>query len=295
MNNIRILVVVNPVAGKGKALFVKQQISDALHHRFETDFLIWEDASLNLTTLVVDQLNAQMYSYVVVVGGDGTVNQVARALINRKEVLLIIPVGSGNGLARHLHIPMNPQKAMELLTDGKATAIDALKLPNGYSFCTTGVGYDAHVAHLFANAGKRGFVTYVRMVLQSFFSYKPQQYILKSETLDLNLKAFFITVANANQWGNNVKVAPNAIIDDGYLNVVVLKPFKWYQLPGLAVRLLTGRFDKSMCVTSFICKQIELQASQEKVEGHFDGEPVLFTSPLVFECIPKCINVLVPQ
>lgn len=295
MNNIRILVVVNPVAGKGRALLVKQQIASALQHRYEQDFLIWSNPSLDLTTLVIEQINARAYTYVVVIGGDGTVNQVARALINRSETLVIMPVGSGNGLARHLNIPMNTQKALELLTDGETTTIDAIKLSNGYAFCTTGVGYDAHVAHLFANAGKRGLLTYVKMVLRSFFSYEPQHYVLKTETKELNLRAFFITIANANQWGNNVKVAPNALIDDGYLNVVVLKPFKWYHLPGLAFRLLTGKFNKAKSVTNFSCKHIEIQASQDKVEGHFDGEPVIFSSPMVFECIPKCVNVLLPS
>lgn len=201
MNKIRILVVVNPVAGKGKALAVKQLIYNALQDRFALDFLIWKDASLELSTLVAEQLNARTYTYVVVVGGDGTVNQVSRALINRAEILVIIPVGSGNGLARHLNIPMNPKKAMELLNYGKFISIDAIKLPNGYSFCTTGVGFDAHVAHLFANAGKRGLFTYVRMVLRSFFLYEPQQYMLKSIMPDLNLRAFFYYSSQCKSMG----------------------------------------------------------------------------------------------
>ncbi len=294
MSRIRILVVVNPVAGKGKAMVVKQQIYHALQDRFELDYLIWEDATLNVTRLVVEQLNARKYMYVLVVGGDGTVNQVSKALINRSETLVIIPVGSGNGLARHLNIPMKTQKAIELLNYGKPISIDVIKLPDGYSFCTTGIGYDAHVAHLFARAGKRGWFSYVRMVLRSFLTYEPQQYILTSDTFSLNLKAFFITIANANQWGNNVKVAPNAVIDDGFLNIVVLKPFKWFHLPDLVFKLLLGNFFKSKCVTNFICKRIEIQASQKQVEGHFDGEPVMFSSSVVFECIPKTVNVLVP-
>ncbi len=292
---MEILVVVNPKAGTKRKKALKQKIVDYLTTLCKVEVVYWESANEDITAKILNKLKYGEYSYVVSIGGDGTVNRVARALIGRKEALLIIPMGSGNGLARHLKIPMNPLKAAQLLVKGKTVAIDAVRLHDDYYFCTAGVGFDAHVAHLFANAGKRGLSTYVRMVLRSFFAYKPQSYTIVHRDQKTQLQAFFITIANANQWGNNVKVAPQANISDGKLEFIALLPFKWYHLPGLVYKLFCGKFHLSSGVFSAQSESFVLISNEAMQKGHYDGEPVMFPSEIVFESMHQSLHVVVPE
>ncbi|MCX7862135.1 MAG: diacylglycerol kinase family protein [Bacteroidales bacterium] len=292
----RILFVINPIAGKGKYSETLSLIQTQLSNKYEVDILEWSDASMKLTQQIVNQLQLKPYHYLLVAGGDGTVNQSAQALINRNEVMAILPIGSGNGLARHLKIPMNIAKALHVLDEGKVVEIDAICWDGGIAFCSSGIGYDAHVAHLFAHAGKRGLFTYVKMVLRSFFEYKSKQYSINCNGNTKVVNAFFITIANANQWGNNVRVAPKASVTDGLLNVIVLLTFKWYQIPALCVRLFTSTFHRSKNVIELKTEKCSISSHGiEEIEGHYDGEPTIFRLPMNFSCIPKCVKVLVPQ
>ncbi len=288
------LVVINPKAGTKQKKNLENLILNSIKSKYTVEFLYWELAEENIIEKIIKQINYKLYDIVIACGGDGTINRVGQALINRKEKLAIIPLGSGNGLARHLQISMNIKKALKLVIKGKVAEIDAVRINNNYYFCTSGVGYDANVAHLFANAGKRGIFTYIRMVLVSFFSYKPERYIIKCNENEFIIEAFFITVANANQWGNNVVVAPLADISDGLLDIVVLKSFKWYNIPSMFYRLMTKSFHLSKKVLYNKCTAVFIKKEAVEIKGHFDGEPVVFQAEIAYNVENKVLKVLVP-
>ena len=192
MDRTKILVVINPKAGTKKKTKIEQQLTEVLSPYANLDFLYWESAEEDITQKIRCRLSKEVFEGVVVVGGDGTVNRAARALIGRKEFLLIVPVGSGNGLARHLHIPLNIKKSLKLFIEGKTIAIDVVKVDNEYYFCTAGVGFDAHVAHLFANAGKRGLMTYVKIILKTFFRTKSKIFKLSLTNKSYRYQPFLL-------------------------------------------------------------------------------------------------------
>ena len=289
----RVLAVVNPIAGKKKKIKPEDLFSKVIADKVEVEWLYWSSPTMDIGSEVLALLKQSHFDIVVVFGGDGTVNRVAQALVFRPEALCIIPMGSGNGLARHLNISMNYEKALQLLLNGQIRTIDAAKMNDTVYFCTAGIGFDAWIAYRFAHAGTRGLMTYVKMVVHEFFRYKSKWYELKFNNGQMAVKAFFITIANANQWGNNVKVAPQAQIDDGKLDVIILKPFKWVELPLLLIDLFFKRFHRSYRVKTINVHSIQINTHDMHNYVHYDGEPLSIGQNLIFESLPKALNVVV--
>ena len=228
------------------------------------------------------------------VGGDGTVNEIAKALINTDAIMAIIPVGSGNGLARHLRIPLQPRKALELINKQKYQAIDCGLINNMPFFCTCGVGFDALIGEKFAQCKGRGLFNYVKTTITEYFNYKPEIYqITIDNEQNLNIPAFLITFANASQYGNNAYIAPNADICDGKLDMCILSPFKLYQAPGIGIQLFAKNINKSSLMQIERASNISLERASEGVV-HFDGEPCRMGKKLEISLIDKCLNVIVP-
>ncbi|SFP74693.1 lipid kinase, YegS/Rv2252/BmrU family [Pseudarcicella hirudinis] len=215
---------------------------------------------------------AEKVDKVIAVGGDGTVNEIARELIDSETALGIIPIGSGNGLARHLKIPMKVEKAIQLAVSGKTVKIDACFLNEIPFFCTAGVGFDANVANEFAKQKSRGLKTYAKMSLKYFRTYKPQTYLLEYKGHEMSKTAFTITFANAAQYGNNAMISPDSKIDDGLIDLVVLKPFPFGAAPIIGVRLFKGTLPNSRYVETEKGTSFRLK-SEEPLLVHFDGEP----------------------
>lgn len=291
----RILAVVNPIAGKKRKINPEQIVREVLQDSVFVEWLYWSSVEINIGLEVISRLNSGNFDIVMVFGGDGTVNQIGSAMLHRQEALLIIPLGSGNGLARHLKIPMNPKKALMLASSGTIKKIDAAKINNKFYFCSAGVGFDALVAYKFAYAGTRGLKTYIKIVFNEYFSYKPQKYIISTPYEQIKTNAFFISVANANQWGNNVKVAPQANIDDGQLEVTILKPFLWIELPLILLSLFFNRFNRSYKVKAIRSPKVEIYSTKLQNYAHYDGEPLLLGQNISFYCIPKALNVVIKK
>lgn len=288
----RILFVVNPKAGIKSKRDVLEYIKTNVKHDIAYDVLMWSAIDMDITAEVKMKLLDGKYDLVVAIGGDGTINRVAQALIGSDAVLGIIPLGSGNGFARHLKVPLKFEKAFDLIfKHGRVVAIDVGMVNKQNFFCTMGVGFDAHIGKLFATAGKRGLWTYIRLVIKEFIRYKAKDYVLEFNGQQERVKAFFITCANANQWGGDVLVAPQALINDGLLDLVVFKPFKWYQVAGAALKLLTKRLHKSRCVNIYRTNALNIRCcSAEPI--HYDGEPGNDESVLSINLIPGSLKVL---
>ena len=229
---------------------------------------------------------------VVAVGGDGTVNEVARAIVHSGTALGIIPCGSGNGLARHLLLPMNVKKAIEVLNECEIRALD-YGIINGHPFfCTCGMGFDAFVSQKFAEAGKRGPITYVENVLREGLKYQPETYILQDENGTIKYKAFLISCANASQYGNNAYIAPQASMSDGLMDVIIMEPFDVFEAPQISIDMFNKTLDKSSKIKTFKCRKLHIHRSKPGAI-HYDGDPAMTGEDIDVELVPNGINIVV--
>ena len=234
------------------------------------------------------------FDAVVAVGGDGTVNEVARGLKDTKTALGILPMGSGNGFARHLNIPIRPQKALEMINHSEPINVD-YGLANGRLFVSTcGTGFDAVVADNFAGSNKRGFMTYLQNTLKVAFSYQPQTYHIVGDGLDVTHKAFLITFANANQWGYEAMIAPKASVQDGKMDIMLMSSHAILGSASLALRLFTGSIDNSYFMDTIRAKEITLER-EEVAPFHIDGDPVEMDKDIHIKIVADGLKVLVEK
>ena len=233
----KILFIANPLSGgKDKKTILKDIDAAIDRQRFAPSFVYTERPGH--ATLLAREADADI---VVAVGGDGTVSEVAQGLVGTDKVLGIIPCGSGDGLAFHLGLSRNPLKALRTIQDGITETMDYGKVDGRPFFCTSGVGLDAEVAWEFASAGKRGLWTYISLAWKIWQHFKPETYTIDVDGRTLSVPAVFVTVGNANQWGNQARITSLASVRDGLLDVTVVAPFHTCEIPVLATKLLDGR------------------------------------------------------
>ena len=245
---------------------------------------------------------------VIAVGGDGTVHEVAKRLIGTQLALGIIPTGSGNGFAHHHHIPTNARAAVRMLADAKPVVIDTAEV-NGEPFIgVMGIGYAALIAHRFAELPQRGFRSYVRAALSAFLNYQPEEYEISADSGALagtrKRRAFLIEIANTAHWGNNFRIAPEASVLDGLLDVVIVDPVPFFEGPLFSMRLRFGTVHRSRRVTTHRATEVVIRvtpaispASAGRIAGatqvHLDGEPLTMPAELRIRIRPKSLTVLV--
>lgn len=289
----KILFLINPISGtkyKGRLPGIIEELTD--QDIFDVEVLITKYKGE--ATDVVRQKLLDKYQYFVAVGGDGTVNEVAKALINTPAIMGILPVGSGNGLARHLKIPLQVRRALQTINKLKYQVIDYGLINNTPFFCTCGVGFDALVGEKFAQNKGRGLSNYLKTSLLEYFNYKSEMYQLTIDNKPkINCQAFLITFANASQYGNNAFIAPSADICDGKLDICILSPFQLYKAPEIGIRLFSRNIDRSSLMYNEKVSKILLERASEGVI-HFDGEPCYMGKNLEISLINKGLNVIVP-
>lgn len=289
----KILFLINPISGTRKKDNIPDEILKLIDNtKYEVEIHITRfrgDA-----TEIVPIKMAEGYNRFVAVGGDGTVNEVAKSLVDSEGILGIIPIGSGNGLARHLRIPLNLTKAMKLINEGKVDSIDYGRMNNEPFFCTCGVGFDAHIGNEFAKNKGRGFLTYIKVTIADFFKYKPKKYKIKiDKELKIKSRAFLITVANASQYGNNAYIAPTADIQDGKLDICILSPFRLHRAPGLGIRIFAKKVNKSSLMNTIQATEVVLKRNKAGVV-HFDGEPSEMGKKIKIKIVPRGLKVILP-
>ena len=229
---------------------------------------------------------------VVAIGGDGTVNEVARAIVHSSTALGIIPCGSGYGLARHLLLPLNVRKAIEVINRCEIRQLDYGIINDYPFFCTCGMGFDAFVSMKFAEAGKRGPITYVENVLREGLKYKPETYTIEDESGTLQYKAFLISCANASQYGNNAYIAPQASMSDGLMDVIIMEPFDVFEAPQISIEMFSKTLDKNSKIKTFRTRHLHIRRDKPGVI-HYDGDPVMTGADIDVELKPKGINIIV--
>ena len=286
----RITFIVNPVSGgkdKKDVLAAIGRYLDLSRYTYE----VLQTVGAGDATVWARETHSDI---VVAVGGDGTVSEVALGLLGTEKALGIIPCGSGDGLALHLGISRNPAKAVQTLNAACITRIDAGRMEGRPFFCTAGVGLDADVAWEFAHSSKRGLGTYISKAWEDWKHFTPERYVVETDTETWAGPAVFVTVGNANQWGNEARIVPKASLRDGLLDVTVVQPFSTLEIPDLAARLMTGKADTSHHVRSFRSAHVRIHRDHPG-PAHYDGDPVEAGVDLHMEIMPGALNVVVPQ
>jgi diacylglycerol kinase (ATP) len=230
---------------------------------------------------------------VCAVGGDGTVNEVARGLVHSDTALAILPRGSGNGLARHLNIPMNLAHAIGIINGLRRSQIDSCQINQHPFFCTAGIGFDAHVSSVFAASARRGLRTYVQLVVQEFMKFKPLPVSLQLENQQLEAECFVVAFANASQYGNNAYIAPMADIRDGLVDVCLVRNLNFQKAIALGYGMITKRIASSPDAQYFKTKTITIQ-SQEPFKYHADGEYIGEANAFTVSISALSLHVIVP-
>lgn len=285
----KILFIINPISGSGKKKSVEKAIKKYLNKDLYNYEIVYTKAAKH--AIEISENAANKYEIVVAVGGDGTINEVSKGLINSNTAMAIIPKGSGNGLARFLKIPINIKKAIQLLNNCKIITIDSAKINNATFANICGVGFDAHVANRFDSYGKRGLLSYIKITIKEFFTYKERHYWLEIDGKTYEKKAFLISCANSTQFGNNAHIAPEAIIDDGLLNITIMHRFPLVMSLFVGIRLFTKTLHKSKYVETFKGKDISIRG--ENVMTHIDGETVQLGNELKINTLHKSLKVTI--
>lgn len=286
-----ITFIINPISGSVK----KNNIPDIIEETIDKslfNYSIRKTEKAGHAAEIAYEAQQNGIDVVVAVGGDGTVNEVARSIVHSNTALGIIPCGSGNGLARHLLLPMDPKKSVEIINRCVIHDLDYGIINEIPFFCTCGMGFDAFISMKFAEAGKRGPVTYIENVLREGLTYKPETYHIEDETGTLIRKAFLISCANASQYGNNAYIAPQASMSDGLLDVIIMEPFDVLEAPQVAIEMMNKTLDKNQKIKTFRTKHIHIHREKEGYI-HYDGDPVMTTADVDIQLVHKGIKMIV--
>ena len=287
----KIVFIVNPISGgkaKDKILATVEKHLDSSEYEYNIVFT----QKPGHGTEIARDCSADL---VVAVGGDGTVSEVAQGIIlsGQSKTFGIIPCGSGDGLALHLGISRNPRKAVAVLNEGATGVMDYGTVNGKPFFCTTGTGFDADVAEAFASSGKRGLWTYITTALRLWRGFKPSHYSIEADGQRFDGNAAMVTVGNVNQWGNQARITPLASVADGMMDVTIVRPFHSWDIPALAIRLLTGKAHTARKVTMLRGASVHICRDNDGA-CHFDGDPCRFGREITVETHPAALRVAIP-
>lgn len=288
--------IINPVSGSINKSNLLAEIEQEMKVK-SLDYSIRYSEYKGHSIQLAKELRNQPNTTIIAVGGDGTVNEIGSQLIGTTTILGLIPLGSGNGLARHLKLPLDPMQALQVIIAGKSQKIDAGKLNGNTFFVTCGLGFEAEVSHNFNKRNTRGLIGYVKETIKLYPTYKSEEYILEYNGITKKRKAFSITVANSSQYGNNAIIAKDASVQDGKLDLCVIKSYPKLFGPQMGLSL----FLKNLHNSSFYrAEQVErvsigLEGNYEIANAHIDGEAIKVELPLIVECLSKTLNILVSE
>ena len=286
----KIVFIMNPISGTSDKKDIPYLIEELLDKE-QFDYSIRETEYAGHAYEIAKESKEQGIDIVVAVGGDGTVNEVGRALVHSNTALGIIPTGSGNGLARHLLIPMKIKGAIQVLNDCEITDLDYGIINEHPFFCTCGVGFDAFISEKFAEAGKQGPITYLENILKEGLKYEPETYEIEAENGTIKKKAFLISCANASQYGNNAYIAPQASMSDGMIDVIIMEPFDALEASQISIEMFNKTLDKNNKIKTFRSKEIKIYRKAPGVI-HYDGDPIDTGKEIVVTLKEKGIKIL---
>jgi YegS/Rv2252/BmrU family lipid kinase len=294
-----ILYIINPISGRKNKSSLQLLIESEMKKaglRFSIAFSVANGDY----GFLEEKIAADGISGIIIAGGDGTINQVIASLRHLKLPFGIIPCGSGNGLAFSAGIPKNSQLAIQMVVNGKTQATDAFMVNDRFACMLCGLGFDAQVAHDFANDPKRGLATYIRKTVANFFSAKAYPFHVKVKEQEMQPEAFFISIANSNQFGNNFKIAPQASLTDGLLDIVLVTKQNKLNLlwnTGMQVfglnTLQQSEINDKAGIAYFQAEELLIK-NPGLAPVHIDGEPVEVIEELKIKILKSCFSLIVP-
>lgn len=288
----RILFIVNPVSGSGRQKRIGGLIERYLDKTRYQPRIHFTEGKGHATELARTAVTEGV-TMVVAVGGDGTVNEVGQGLVGSKTALAIIPTGSGNGLARHLKIPMNFRKAIEFINQGKRLTIDTATLNGSFFVNVAGVGFDAYVARKFDQATERGFFSYFSISTSAYSRYRPKKYTIMVDGRVYIRRALMVSFANSSQFGNNTTIAPKASLNDGLIDVCILRKLPFWKITLLSPLVFMKQFDKTPYLEIIQGKEVIVTRKKGKYV-HLDGEPGREDKVFTIQVHPLSLHVVVP-
>jgi len=284
---MKIRFIINPASGTGKQKGIEKYIN-----KYLKDFEIIYTEKAGDASIISKDAADKNIDAVIAVGGDGTLNECLKGLINSNTALGVIPCGSGNGFAYHIGMDHNIEKAVKQLNNTRIEVIDSCTA-NGLPFANvSGIGFDAHIANLFSSLRERGFVNYAKLILKEL-SYNAKEYNIIYNNIERKVKAYMIDFANASQYGNNARISPMADFKDGLIDFVIVKEFPKWKIPILIYLLLTGNIHLSNHVEIIKCNKMTIKT--ENTLLHLDGEPYKTSNPVEVTILPKSLKILIPN
>lgn len=289
----QMMLIVNPISGTASKDGLPERISEILRaDGIETEIRLTAGPD-DATRLAREGIDRGLDA-ILACGGDGTVNEVARACRDSGVAMGIIPAGSGNGLARHLGIPVDPVKSLEIIKGGHYDDCDFGTVNDRPFFCTFGVGYDANIADRFAASGHRGKISYIKSAIEEFVRFRHERYTLHVDGEIITDDAFLVAVCNASQYGNNAYIAPQASLTDGLLDLIVVRKADILQTAMLGMDLMTGTIHHNRLIKTMRIRNAVIEREGAGA-AHIDGEPCSLGDKLVIECHPQGLRILTPS
>ena len=288
----KIIFIINPISGhhnKNNFPNLVEKHIDKNQYEYSIVFTEYAGHATELTKKAIED----DFDYIAAVGGDGTINEVAKCLIGKRQILVIVPLGSGNGLARHLELPFKPERLItEVINKGKVYKIDTAVMNDTPFISIAGIGFDALIADYFAKDENRGFMTYAKLITEKYPNYRQKEYTLVlDDEKTIECKPFFVTFANSSQFGYNAEISPKASVQDGLIDVCIFKKPNILEVPIVATYFLAKQIDKSNFIDIYKAKKIKVTRKVAEV-ANIDGEAVEMSKDITVEIIPLSLNIL---
>jgi diacylglycerol kinase (ATP) len=284
------LFIINPISGGKKKDGVPDLIDQNIDKAVFDATIVFSDGVSHARIIALEAVGK--YDIIVAVGGDGTVNEIASAIVGSETALGIVPYGSGNGLARFLGVPMNPNQAIQALVKGHMESIDSGTVNGQPFFNMAGMGFDAHISEVFSHGKKRGFISYIKSSIQEISTYDEQAYHLEIDGKIYERKAFMLSIANSSQYGNDAHISPNASVQDGLLDICLIRKFPLWRFPEMGIRMLTKTSESTSYVEIIRGKHINV-TRQSEGPIHLDGEPQVMGTAIHINIVPDSLKVIV--
>ncbi len=290
----KILFIINPISGDIK----KSNLPLLIERYLDLNQFKWEIAYTERAghaSHIAKKALAQDIDIIVAVGGDGSIHEIVKSIVNTEIVLAIIPLGSGNGLAYHLKIPIkNIIKAIQLINTGKTVKIDTLKSNKGTVVAFAGTGFEAVAARTYRHLSKRGFWAYTWATLKTIFSYKAQELSFTIDNTNIKDQVYFFSVYNSKYLGYKVGKLENTSLKDGYFRVLVVNKFPFYKMLWMPILEVIGKMHWSKHTSIYKVKKLNIQILNKK-DIQIDGDSFMTSSDFEIKINPLSLNIIIPQ
>jgi len=296
----KLLYLINPISGTKRKPLLKKTIEKRTA-RQKLSFEIGETRSDGDYESLRERVINEKFTDVIICGGDGSVSTIASFLLGTDVSIGIVPTGSGNGLALAAGIPYSTEKALEIIFKGQSSPIDGFRINDKFSCMMCGIGCDAQIAHDFANKKVRGLKTYLQLSALQYFKAQSFNFTIKTKDLSTDIDAFFITISNSNQFGNNITIAPKASLNDGLFDIVIVKKMNKLMLPFALLHQISGinaleelkNYRNNKNIIYFQAREATI-INNGNAPLHIDGEPEPLTGKIKFKILPNAFRLLQP-